>query len=122
MELIFVLDTSVVIHLLQGSVALNSYPANSVVYCSIITEIELLGWHKISFSQRTAVEKFLNQITVMPIDDPIKQTAIELRKTNKLKTPDAIIAATAVVLEAVLLTNDQRLLGLPGVKSSSLGG
>ena len=43
-------------------------------------------------------------------------TEIELR----LKTPDAIVAASALVADAVLITNDQQLLGLDGIKTSAL--
>ncbi len=37
---------------------------------------------------------------------------MDLRKRFGLKLPDAIVAATALALEATLLTNDQRLLVL----------
>jgi predicted nucleic acid-binding protein len=51
-------------------------------------------------------------LTVVPIDDEIEQKAIELRKTTSLKLPDCVIAATTIVLDAILLTDDDDLLRL----------
>ncbi|CAB5495841.1 PIN domain-containing protein [Bathymodiolus thermophilus thioautotrophic gill symbiont] len=47
------------------------------------------------------------------MSEDIKEQAIQLRQTHKLKTPDAIICATALVNNATLLTNDKQLLKLP---------
>jgi predicted nucleic acid-binding protein len=41
-----------------------------------------------------------------------KEKTIALRRTTKLKLPDCIVAATAIVLDAVLLTDDDHLLVL----------
>lgn len=38
----------------------------------------------------------------------------------RLKMPDAIVAASAQVFNATLLTNDQQLLTVPGVPSQSI--
>ena len=45
---------------------------------------------------------------------------MDLRKRFGLKLPDAIVAATALALEATLLTNDQRLLVLADVPTQTL--
>jgi predicted nucleic acid-binding protein len=39
-------------------------------------------------------------------------TRVEIRRTTNIKLPDCIIAATAIVLDAVLVTNDVHLLHL----------
>jgi predicted nucleic acid-binding protein len=46
--------------------------------------------------------------------------AIELRRKYKLKLPDAIICATAIVLDAELVSNDEKLSGLQGLRVVSL--
>jgi len=43
------------------------------------------------------------------MDESIKRMAIALRKQYRLKLPDAMIAATAQSLNALLLTNDLKL-------------
>jgi predicted nucleic acid-binding protein len=40
----------------------------------------------------------------------IKEKTIEFRRVTKCKLPDSIIAATAIVLDAILATNDAVLL------------
>jgi predicted nucleic acid-binding protein len=47
---------------------------------------------------------------VLPIDVAIEKNTILLRRANpKIKLPDCIIAATSIVLNATLLTNDNDL-------------
>jgi predicted nucleic acid-binding protein len=43
-----------------------------------------------------------------------------LRRKYRLKTPDAIVAASADTMDAVLLTNDEQLLNLSEIKSCFL--
>lgn len=67
----------------------------------------MLSYHFISENEEDQIKKFLTEIPVVQIDTLIKNRAIELRKKYKLKLPDAIIIATAIELNAVLLTNDE---------------
>ena len=52
---------------------------------------------------------FLNITQQINLTDTICAQTIELRCRYRLKLPDAIIAATAIVQESTLLTNDSRL-------------
>jgi predicted nucleic acid-binding protein len=54
------------------------------------------------------------------LNNAVKSHAIELRKHHGLKLPDAIIAATALTINATVLTNDQRLLSLSTLSTPSL--
>ncbi len=114
------LDTNAVILMLQGS-AVGPSGSDEKIAVSIITEIELLGWDGLSRIEEEAVRAFLHATTVLPLTEAVKEAAIELRRSSKLKTPDAIIAATAQVHGATLLTNDKRLLNVPGLRSRPLG-
>lgn len=49
------------------------------------------------------IEEFIDTSVIYYIDDEIIDQTIQLRKTNKIKLPDAIVAATAIVHEFVLL-------------------
>jgi predicted nucleic acid-binding protein len=40
-------------------------------------------------------------LTVLPIDQPVAETASDLRATYTLRTPDALHLATAIVAGAV---------------------
>lgn len=63
-------------------------------------------------------------LTVYPMEDIVAEETARIRAVYGFKTPDAIIAATAIVFEAeVLLTNDYRLAAIkeiPVVKLSDL--
>jgi predicted nucleic acid-binding protein len=57
---------------------------------------------------------------VTELTQAIKSHAVDLRKRYGLKLPDAIVAATALALDATLLTNDQRLLTLTEVSTQMI--
>jgi predicted nucleic acid-binding protein len=51
----------------------------------------------------------LAQVTVVDVNEAVKNTAITLRKQYRLKLPDAIVCATALSMNVVLLSNDAQL-------------
>ena len=55
-------------------------------------------------------KNFLSKIDIVELNRKIKNKAIEFRKEYKLKIPDAIICASAFVENAVLITNDKKLV------------
>jgi len=73
---------------------------------SAITEIELLCWKTASESDLAVLKDFIEDSVVFELEKEIKLKTAELRKTNKIKLPDAIIAATAVVRNLTLLTRN----------------
>ena len=74
---------------------------------SFITKIELLVWNPPIAEDIKIREAFLEGSEIHYINDEIIKGAIQIRKTTKIKLPDAIIAATAIHNNYVLLsTND----------------
>ncbi|MEL7406385.1 MAG: PIN domain-containing protein [Cyanobacteria bacterium J06558_2] len=59
-------------------------------------------------------------MTVVELKSSIKIEAIKLRKKYSLKTPDAIIAGTALRLQSSLMTNDQKLLSISEIETYSV--
>lgn len=49
---------------------------------------------------------FINQASVITIDDDIIEQTIQIRKSHKIKIPDAIVAATAIINDLILLTRN----------------
>ena len=115
---LILLDTNVVLYFLGGRLA-NPLPSGRY-FVSVITEIELLSYPSLSPDEETQIRDFLTKITVVGIDNNIKELAITFRKQNRLRLPDAIIAATAQSLNAILFTNDVRLASLTGINTQSL--
>jgi predicted nucleic acid-binding protein len=64
---------------------------------SAITEIELLCWKTASENDLVVLRDFIEDCVVFELDKDIKLKTVEIRKNYKLKLPDAIIAATAVI-------------------------
>lgn len=114
----YVPDTNALIYLLDNRLA-QPFPSGQYGY-SVITEIELLSWPKMSPEEAQNCQELLASMHRIELDAPIRETTITLRREYRLKLPDALIAACAIHFDAVLLTNDQRLLVVPGLRCQSL--
>ena len=105
-----VLDTNVVLYHLGDRL---KQPLKKEKYAIlVITEIELLSYPKIGTEETVKIQNFLAQTTIVGLLESIKIETIRLRRKYALKTPDAIIAATALKLNALLLTKDKKLLSV----------
>lgn len=62
----------------------------------------MLGHHTANQSWRD----FIDQATLIKVNDDIIDQVILIRKKHKIKIPDAIIAATAVVHHLILITRN----------------
>jgi predicted nucleic acid-binding protein len=79
--------------------------------------MELLSKRNITDDEESDIREFLDDLTIVPLTEAIVQKAIEIRRAASVKLPDSIIAATSIVLNAILLTEDRHLLDLswPGL-------
>lgn len=118
----YLLDTNTVIYYLDAVLpekSLDFIEANldqRGSFISIISKIELLGWQAPSAHAMRQVEKFVEDSTVLPLTEEIANKAIELKRTKKIKLPDAVIAATALVHGLTVVSrNDDDFRKLPGV-------
>ncbi|MCL5796909.1 MAG: PIN domain-containing protein [Gammaproteobacteria bacterium] len=59
-------------------------------------------------------------MTRLELNDTVREQAILLRKNHKLKLPDAVIVATAMTQESVLISNDERLHRIDGLQTMRL--
>ena len=109
----YFVDTNVLIYLLSGDNTLISILNQKQIYISFITEIELLSFADLTVKERNKIVVMLKNFIVMDINESIKETTIRYRKDFKLKTPDAIIAATANYLNLPLLTADLAFKSIP---------
>ncbi len=106
------LDTNIVLYLLSGDETIADFLNDKTVFLSFITELELLGYKEISAEELSKVESLLADSTIIDINSEIKKIVIELRKSNKIKLPDAIIAATSHYLNIPFMTSDKDLTKL----------
>ena len=112
------LDTNAVIYLQKGMLN-EALPVDDYAI-SVITEMELLSFPGLHSSQIDWLNRFIDELEVIPIDNDVKRLAIELRRMRRLKLPDAIIAASALSRNAVLFSNDQAILTIPQLNTRRL--
>lgn len=62
----WVLDTNAVIYLLQGRLV-QPLPTG-LWYLSVITEIELRSWQKLTEEEAFAIQRLINRVTVVGLD------------------------------------------------------
>ena len=109
----------VVIYLLSGRLA-SPLPEGRY-NVSIITEIELLSFHQLSDSEEQQILEMLQSINKISLTDDVSHKTIQIRRhNNKLKLPDAVIAATTIINDAILLTNDQVFSSINGLKTQTV--
>lgn len=112
-----VLDTNIILYAAVDNhpIALELITENTI-FISDITEIELLGYHRLTEKERQIIEELLSCMIVVPISGRIKSKAIELRKKHALQTPDAIIAVTSLELGHFLASADKKLQKIENIE------
>lgn len=112
----YVLDTNSLIYALneQSKIPLNDY------FVSVITEIELLSYAKLSVNDELIIKEMLSRFKMIELNESVKEKTIDIRKKYKLKLPDSIIVATAIDNNAVWITSDRQLMKLGIVDSLEL--
>ena len=113
----YLLDTNVIIDFSALKLPEKAYRQLSIIIdsspqISIINKIELLSISDVP----EQILAFVDEANVIKLDDDIVSKTIEVRRKYKLKLPDAIIAATAIVMELQLITRNavdfRRIKGL----------
>ncbi|USR92700.1 type II toxin-antitoxin system VapC family toxin [Phormidium yuhuli AB48] len=89
---------------------------------SIITKIEFLGWGRFASNLESYAKAraFISHAKIVDLQDVIAEQAILLRQQFKTKTPDAIIAATALVNDLTVVTNNTADFSRLGVKTLTI--
>jgi predicted nucleic acid-binding protein len=83
---------------------------------SVITEIEALSWISFDKAKEQIVKDFIQDATVLALTPAIVSQCIRIRRSRKIKTPDAIIAATAIVHNLTIITSDSDFKNIRGLK------
>ncbi len=107
-----ILDTNVVIDYLN-----NQLPEDRILWLknsfivaqpclSIITELELLSWPKLSEHGITTIQKFVSHCFIYPLSRETVNLAAALRRNRRISLPDAVIAATAMMHNQTLVTRN----------------
>lgn len=108
MEQKYLIDTNVIIDNFG-----NKLPekAKSLLYTieltiSVVTKIEVLGWINATNEQLQPLYDFMEIASILPINEAVIEKTIAIRQTKKIALGDAIIAATALVHDLVLISRN----------------
>jgi len=120
-----VFDTCAIIKLLDRQYDLLALGINldeSRFLTSVMVRMELMAKRDLSASEELGIREFLKDLSVVPLDYAVEQKAVEIRRITSVKLPDCIVVATTIVLDAILLTDDDRLLNLswPGFRAQNI--
>ncbi|MEZ4828170.1 MAG: type II toxin-antitoxin system VapC family toxin [Bacteroidia bacterium] len=89
---------------------------DAIPIISVITQIELLCWNTDDVTTEN-VKNFIADSVVLDISPDVVAHCVNLRKGKKIKTPDAIIAATALAYDYTLITaNEKDFTNITGLK------
>ena len=108
MEQGYLLDTNIAVYLLHGKLspkaaAFLKKTLRRRANLSIVTKIELLSWGE----ESELYSDFIENSDIYPLSDNVVSKSIDVRKTYRTNLPDAIIAATAITHDLVLVTRNQ---------------
>ena len=118
----YLIDTNVIANFTS-----EKYPEQAMIFLSdvidevpnisIITKIEALSWRSNIIQEEASVKAFVSSSIIFALSDSVVEKCIDIRRKCKIKTPDAIIAATAIVHDFILLTSDLDFRHIPNLKT-----
>ncbi len=118
----YLLDSNTIIYYMDGALTPNGFVfvlaalQNQMCALSVISKIEVLGFPFPSTAQMKKAERLLDSLPIYAITDQVVEKTIEIRRSQKPKVADAIIAATAILFGLKIISRNEKdfknLLGL----------
>ena len=108
----YLIDTNILIYYLAGALSSEERPTVDKILresfnISVITRIELLGWNGHTPEGLVKARQLLDCARCIPLTDALAEKTIELRTSSSISLPDAVIAASALSLDATLVTRNE---------------
>lgn len=89
-----------------GDVHVRKLLEGYTIFISVITEIELSIPFRSSQDERL-MKDFISNCFIIDLDAEVKRYTIQIRKKQRVKLPDAVIAASSLVKKLPLFTADK---------------
>ena len=108
----FLIDTNAISDYFSAAlpakgVQLMDYVIDEIPNISLISQIELLCW-KTDVVKEQKIKDFIADSVILNITPNVITHCVNIRRNKKVKTPDAIIAATAIAHGYTLITNNEK--------------
>ena len=86
-----------------------------------VSYVEVLGYHRLSDSERRHFEAFFTEAQILPLSQPVLDAAVRLRRAKKIKLGDSLVAGTALLYDLTLITrNVDDFIGIDGLTALNL--
>jgi toxin FitB len=101
------LDSNLIIYASKpGYDTLRDWMSNQPIVVSAITQLEVLGYHRLTNTERDFFVNFFASLPILAISPEVINQAIALRQQRKMSLGDATIAATAIVHQLPIATHN----------------
>jgi toxin FitB len=101
------LDSNLIIYASKpGYDDLRDWMSHHPICVSALSQLEVLGYHRLTEEDRSFFVQFFSALPVLPITPEVIAQAIALRQQRKMSLGDATIAATALVNKMPIATHN----------------
>lgn len=107
-------DTNALIRFLENDETVVSLLSGKRLFISAITEMELQCKPDMKAAERAIIRDMLTYLTIIEITAAIKNRAVKVRLSTRLKLMDAIVGASAIETGLPLVTADEKFSSLRG--------
>lgn len=98
-------DTNILIYLSKRRLELDQVTIPGVnLYISVITYMEVLGYKFDNDIEKQTIEQLCKHFPIIDLNPKIVDKVISIKQRHKIKLPDAIILATAIISKFELIT------------------
>lgn len=106
----YLIDSNAIIDFLGGRLSdtgqeFLSRVIDDVPIISVISKIEVLGYNGTA-DEEQILKSFIADSEVLNFSEEIVDSCIQIRKAHRIKLPDSLIAATAIVEDLILITRN----------------
>jgi predicted nucleic acid-binding protein len=110
---VYTLDTNAIIYYLDEDPTVVPLldpilGQDRAIFVSVVTELELLSHPGLTEEDMAEIQQLLTSVVIFPLESRLAQLAGALRRQYHLKTPDSVVAATALLTRTTLVTRNIR--------------
>lgn len=110
-------DKNLIILAIGGNKDVRDLLENRTLFISVITEIELLSIPFQNSADERLMRDFISNCFLIELDAEVRKQTVLIRKRNKIKLPDAVIAASSIAKRIALFTADKGFDKITGLNA-----
>jgi predicted nucleic acid-binding protein len=107
----YLVDTNILIYFLEGEKVAVSFFKKIIdddIYISLINKIEVLSFPDLSEKEEKSISLFLSNFITLEINNTVAEETIRIRKKYRLRLPDAVICATLIIHDKILVSRNEK--------------